>query len=170
MSQIDLKYCTLRISDGTSPDPKWIEMKIGDGTLSWDEKRNMEYKLDRGVLDTVREGDEVPMDVKFDLMYEFVRSSTTNVPTPEEALKKVGQAAGWASTSSDACEPYAVDIVVIYAPPCGGEKKEVVILPDFRWEDLNHDLKAGTISCSGKCNAKQAVVQRVAGTSSVVYP
>lgn len=169
MAKIDLKYCTLRIVDGTPSTPNFVEMKIGDGTLSFDEKRTMEYNLDRGKLSNVREGDEQPMDVKFDLMYEFLKATSATVPTPEQALKKTGPASTWTSTSSDACEPYAVDIYVIYAPPCGGEKMELAILPDFRWESLNHDLKAGTISCSGKCNAKVAILQRVAGSTSIVH-
>lgn len=166
MAKIDLKYCSIRIQDGTAP-ANFIEVKVGDGTLTWSEKRNMEYQLDRGNLDTVREGDQVPMDISLDLMYEFIKSDSTGVPTPEEALKKIGEAAAWTSTSSDACEPYAVDLILIYTPPCGGEKIEAVILPDYRWESLDHDPKAGTIVTSGKCNATQALIQRLSATSSL---
>lgn len=168
MAKIDLKYCTLRMQDGDTPE-NWVEMKIGEGTLTYTEKRNMEYTKDRGILDTVREGDEEPMDVRFDLLWEFLKSSSGVVPTPEEALKFTGPAASWVSTSDDLCEPKALDIIVIYEPPCGGEKMELVILPDFRYEQLDHDLKAGTIAVTGKCNAKEASVQRITSTSSAVY-
>jgi hypothetical protein len=44
-------------------------------------------------------------------------------------------------------------------PQCTGDQEEIV-LEDFRWESLDHDLKAGTISCTGKCNKKTATTLR----------
>jgi len=160
MAKIDLKECLVKIKDGTPSTPNSLTIKVGDGTLTYSEKRNMEYSLDRGTLDLVREGDEVPMDVAFDLVWEFLKSSTSATPTPEEALKKTGAASDWESSSDDDCEPYAVDIVVEHDPLCSNEDLEIVTLPDFRWESLDHDLKAGTISCKGKCNAKVASIAR----------
>lgn len=136
-----------------------ITVKVGEGTLTYSEKRNMQYTLDRGVLDEVREGDQVPMDVKFDFVWDYIKGPATGNPTPSDALKKIGLASTWLSSDTDACKPYAVDIVVLYVPACTGDQEEIT-LPDFRYEDLSMDLKAGTISCSGKCNAKQAVVLR----------
>lgn len=138
---------------------KKITVKVGEGTLTYSEKRNMQYTLDRGTLDEVREGDQVPMDVKFDLVWEYIKGATGGTPTVEDALKKIGEAATWLSSDTDACKPYAVDLVVTYVPACTGDQEEIT-LPDFRWEDLSHDLKAGTISCTGKCNATKAVVLR----------
>lgn len=136
-----------------------ITVKVGEGTLTYSEKRNMEYTLDRGALDEVREGDEVPMDVKFDLVWEYIKGDGAGAPSVEDALKKIGDASTWRSSDTDACKPYAVDVVVEYEPDCAGDPEEIV-LPDFRWEALDHDLKAGTISCSGKCNATTADVTR----------
>ena len=138
----------------------WIEVKIGEGTLTYSEKRNMQYTLNRGVLDEVREGDEVPMDVKFDFVWEYIKGpAVAGAPTVGDALKKLGLASTWASSDSDSCRPYAVDLVVLYVPACTGDQEETT-LPDFRYEDLSFDLKAGTVSCSGKCNSKQAVSVR----------
>lgn len=140
--------------------PHELEVKLGEGNLTYSEKRNMEYVLDRGELDTVKEGDDVPVDVKMDFTWEFLRASAGDPPTFEDALKRRGEAAHWASSSSDPCEPYAVDIIVLYVPPCGGEDDETITLVDFRWEALDHDLKQAQVSVTGKSNVKEAQVVR----------
>lgn len=139
-----------------------LEIKVGEGNLTYDEKRNMEYKKDRGALDTVREGDEEPIDVRLDIQWEWLSSAGSDiVPTPEEVLKKEGLASTWESSSSDPCEPYAVDLVIVYDPDCSGIDGEMITLEDYRWESLNHDLKAGTLATSGKCNRTKATKERV---------
>lgn len=164
MAQIDLKHATLYLRDGTSPK-KTLEVKIGTGTFTYDEKKTMEYQKDRGNLDTVREGDQVEMDVKFDFQWEFLRSDGGTTPTIEEFLKQIGLASAYVSSDSDVCQPYAVDVVLLYVPPCGATKNEKIVCPLFRWEDLNHDAKAGQVSVSGKCNVTQATVTRQVGAT-----
>jgi len=143
---------------------KEIEVKIGEGNLTYSENRNIEYILDRGNLDDVREGDQVPLDVSFDFQWEYiVGSSGSAIPTVEEALKGTGEAAAWVSTDSDACRPFAVDLEITYAPvpsTCGDQ--EVITFSDFRYETLDHDLREGTISCAGKCNVTTATAVRTA--------
>lgn len=143
------------------PAPQSITVRVGSGTFSWSEKRNMEYITDRGNLYGVREGAQVPMDVKFDFMWENIRG-TSSVVSVEDALKKIGAAAAWVSSDTDACNPYAVNIVVDYVPNCANQiVRELITLEDFRWEDLSHDPKAGTVSVSGKCNTTQATILRM---------
>jgi len=138
-----------------------LELKIGEGNLTYDEKRTMEYKRDRGRLDTVREGDEEPIDVRLDVQWEWLSHAAGDpYPTPEEFLKKEGLASSYTSSSDDPCEPYAINIIVIYDPDCSGVDAEVITLSDYRWESLNHDLKAGTLSTSGKCNVTRATKER----------
>ena len=161
MARIDLKDTTILIKDGGSNS---VEIKVGDGTLTYTESRNMEYLLDRGIIDTVREGDQIPMDVSFDLVWEFLKASTTTTPTPEEALKQEGGASDWVSSSSDTCEPYAVDLQITHDPACATEDLEQITLPDFRWESIDHDVKAATLSASGKSNARRATIVRLAQT------
>jgi hypothetical protein len=164
-ASIDLKNTTMYIKDGTSPTPLQIEIKIGEGDLTWTETVNREYMLDRGNLDDVRNGDQVPMDVRFDLKYEYIQapSGSSAVPTVSEALKRIGAAAAWVSTDSDACRPFAVDIVVLHQPtPSNCGDQEEVTLPDFRYESLEHSIRNATISCTGKCNAVQPSVVRQA--------
>lgn len=141
--------------------PHQLTVTIGEGNLQYTEKRNMEYIKDRGVLDTVREGDQEPVEVRLDSTWEFLRSDTGEEITVEEALKKVGAASGWTSSSSDACEPYAVDLVLHYDPDCGSTKDEVITLTDFRYESIEHNTKDGQLSISGKCNTTNATVERV---------
>jgi hypothetical protein len=160
-AQIDLKNATIKIKDGSTPANE-LTVKIGEGNLTYTEARNMEYTLDRGVLDEVREGDQIPVDVSFDFVWEYLKGQTgSGTPTVEDALKNRGEASDWVSTDSDQCRPYAVDIEVTYAPTpvvCGD--MEIILLSDFRYESLDHDLRAGTVAASGRCNITDATVTR----------
>ena len=65
-AQIDLKKATVWLKDGATPQ-NTLEIKVGEGNLTYSEKVNREYTLNRGILDKVRDGDQTPMDVSFDL-------------------------------------------------------------------------------------------------------
>jgi len=150
-AQIDLKQATLTIKDGGA---NTLLVKIGEGNLTFTERKNIEYVLDRGNLDEVREGDQAPVEVSFDFVWEYLMSeeSTGAPPTIEEALTQTGHAAAWASSDTDACRPYAVDLVIVYDPTCATGDVETITLADFRFEQLDHDLRAGTVAVSGRCN------------------
>jgi hypothetical protein len=161
-AQIDLKNCIFRIKDGTVP-ANTLDVTIGEGNMTWSEKKNRKYTLNRGILDEVRNDDESPMDVKFEFTWEYIRGTPTSdgLPSVQDALKQLGGAAAWVSSDSDACRPYAVDLEIIYQPtPVSCGDQESILFPDFRYETLDHDLKAGSVSCSGKCNAKEPTVTR----------
>lgn len=163
---IDLKNTTMRIQAGGSGE--WVELKIGEGNMSWDEQKTREYILNRGNLDEVRDGDDVPMEVSFDIQWEYLSGGTaTNaVATPVDALKRRGPAAAWTSADTeDTCRPYAVDIILYNVPtPSSCGDKETITLPDFRYERLSYDLRNGTIAASGKCNVEEATIVREAQT------
>lgn len=142
--------------------PHILYIRIGQGTLTYNETRKMEYVLDRGRLYTVRQGDEEPIDVRLDFIWEHLKSNTGQPPTVEEVIKNTGPASTWISSSPDPCEPYCIDMVIEFSPPCPGELKEIITLSMFRWESLNHDAKAGTIAVTGKCNITQALLARAA--------
>lgn len=154
--------------DGTVADDavitvtgRTLEINVGDGNVTFSEKKEYNYDLNRGNLDTVREGNQIPMDVSMNFVYDFLKSASGDtVPTPEEALKQTGLASTWVSSSSDACEPYAVDIEIEHTPTCTGTDKERVVLPDFRQESLDHDPREATVSATGRCNAIQATLTR----------
>ena len=160
MPAIDLKNCEIAFLDGTSPTPQELVVKVAEGMIRWSEKRNRNYLLDRGELDEVQEGDHVPMDVSLDLRYAYIVGDADI--TPVDFLKRVGNAADYPSTDDDTCSEPATTIRIIHTPVCSDDKLEQVLLPDFRHESLDFDPKAATISCSGRCNAREAITTRIA--------
>ena len=140
--------------------PQQIDVKVGNGNLTYTETKNYNYELDRGNLDTVREGDEAPLEVSLEFVYEFVRTGTSEAITPVDAIKGIGGASEWVSSSADLCEPYCVDLVVFHDPPCGTAENETTTFPEFRRDSLEFDLSAATISCKGKCNVSEADIER----------
>ena len=140
--------------------PQQIDIKIGEGNLTYTEAKEYEYLLDRGVLDTVKEGDEQPLEVSLEFVYEHVTTGTAEEITPVDALKAKGGAAEWVSSSSDLCEPYAVDIEIEHSAACGTAQEETTLLPDFRYESLEFNFQDATISVSGRCNITEATLTR----------
>jgi len=144
--------------------PQRIEIKIGDGNVVWTINREFEYLLDRGNLDTVREGDQQPLDVTIDSVYEHIITGTGEDITPYDALNGTGGADEWVSSSDDPCEPYSVDVEIEHDPPCSGsdarDTAEVTLLPDFRYDTFEADLDAATFSITGRCNITKPTVTR----------
>jgi hypothetical protein len=167
-AQIDMKNMHFFIQDGSSP-PNQLEIKFNNGTMKWDEMHNREYILNRGLLSDVRDGDQSPMEVSWDGQFEYIKSHITSTDgetiTVPEALKRNGAAAAWKSSDSDQCNPYSVDLLVTNSPICLNNLNEQMLFPDFRYEKLSFDPKAGTISVSGKCNAIEVNASRVAQTT-----
>lgn len=160
MVQIDLKNALLEILDGTTPTPLKIAVKLGEGTFSYTTHKDRQYYRNRGLLDTVRNGDEQPVDVSFDSTWEFITGDGT--ATIEDALENVGDADEWVTTDTDdPCAPFAVDVRLTYTPPCSSVKAEILTFADFRHETLTHDAKAGTIQVAGKANITVPDVSRV---------
>ena len=169
MAQIDIKNATIFLRDGgAGTNQQELEITIGEGNLTYTERRNIDYTLDRGVLDEVREGDEVPVEVSLDATWTYITANnvTGDAPTIEDALKKRGPAATWISSDSDTCRPFALDIVIEYQPDCSdssaNKPREVITLPDFRYEQIDHDLRAGTFAITGQCNTTEATAVREA--------
>lgn len=137
-----------------------VEIKLGDGNVTWTVNREFEYLLDRGNLDVVREGDQQPLDVTIDSVYETIITGTGETITPYDALNGTGGAAEWVSSSSDACEPYAVDIEIEHNPPCGSQETETTLLADFRYDTFEADPDAATLTATGRCNIVKPTVTR----------
>jgi hypothetical protein len=147
--------------------PQVLAVKIGEGNLTYTEHKDYKYFLDRGDLDTVREGDEKPVDIKTDFVYEFISTGTSTDLSPVDALKGIGGADEWVSSSADQCEPYSVDLRIVHVPPCGTEQDEITLFPTFRYETLEFNIKDATISCTGKCNVVQATLSRVNAADTI---
>ena len=137
-----------------------IEIKIGEGNMTWSETKEYEYLRDRGDLDTVKEGDEQPVELSLEFVYEYIKTQSGKDITPVDALKRIGPAAEWVSTSSDLCEPYCIDILAKHCVPCGTDEDEDVLFVDFRYESLDFDIGEATIAVGGKCNVSSPTVLR----------
>lgn len=74
--------------------PRALTVKIGDGNLTWDEKKNRIYFKDRGILDAVRDGDEEPLELSWEFAYEFLEAVVSL-----QAVTKSGNAAPWVSAA-----------------------------------------------------------------------
>ena len=140
--------------------PQQLDIKIGDGDLKYTENDDFKYDLDRGNLDTVRRGDEKPMDVSLSFVYEHITTGTDELIAPMDALKRRGGAEEWVSSATDACEPYAVDLKVIHTPPCGTAQTEITLFPDFRSDKREPSFKDSLIQITGRCNATEPTVTR----------
>ena len=140
--------------------PQQIEVKVGEGNVTWSESKEYEYLLDRGDLDTVKEGDEQPLEVSMEFVYEHITTGTSEDITPVDAVKRIGEATEWVSSSSDLCEPYAVDIIIRHCVPCGTDEDELITFSDYRYESLEFDLGEATIATSGRCNVSEATAAR----------
>jgi len=140
--------------------PQRLTVKIGDGDLTWTEARDFIYDLDRDLLDTVRQGEEQPLEIDLNFVYDFVTTESGQTITPVDALKRIGEATEWVSSSSDLCEPYAVDIFVVNCQPCGTDEDEELLFSDFRYESLEYSIRDATIGVSGRCNVTDAQATR----------
>ena len=160
---IDLKDVTIVLLDGTTPTPNTISVKLGEGNLTYTENRNIEYRLDRGKLDEVRVGDEAPMDVSLDAVWEFLKASSGQPASIEDFMKFRGAAATNKSTDTDPCGPKSIDIRIQNKPGCGtGTEKEWITIPDFNYDTIAHDLREGTLTFAGRANATDASIVRLA--------
>ena len=142
-----------------------IEVTIGEGNLSYKETYNREYLLNRGVINTVKNADDTPLEVSFDIEWDYISSAcpllNATIPTIPEALKGVGAAADWVNSSADTCEPHAVNIEFWNVPSCTGSNfNEKHIFADFRVEGLDYNAGDSQISCTGKCNILAPVIRR----------
>lgn len=141
-------FYTVSIKKGTLT-VAGVTVTLGEGNLTFSEKKQYDYLLDRGHLDDVRDGDDIPMDVSFDFRWTEI--------TGGDVVSAIKGAGSEVSSDADTCRPYACDLVFDYAPDCGSEAAGTITLPDFRQESLDFDVRGGKISCSGKCNATEAV-------------
>ena len=140
--------------------PQRLQIAIGDGDLNWTEAREMIYDLDRDILDTVRQGQDQPLEIDLAFTFEYVTTESGQAITPVDAVKRIGEASEWVSSSSDLCEPYAVDFYVIHCVPCGSDEDQDLLFQDFRYESLEYSIRDASIAVSGRCNVTDVVTTR----------
>lgn len=159
MGSFNLKNAVLKIKDGGS---NTLTVVMGDGNLTYSEKKPRVYLKDRGILSDVENADDEPMEVSFEGRWQFLLSKSGESLSIEDVLKARGEADTWVSSDADVCNPYSVDLELTHTPVCGATSPEVITFPDFRYESLDHDAKGKTISVKGMCNATEPIVTRTA--------
>ena len=148
----DFKRATVILQDATSVTPLTLTVRFGEGNLSYTEQRPVDVIRNRGKLDTLRDGDEEPVQVNLTAALEAITSSSGDAVTLREALDQTGGASAWVSTAPD-CEPYAVNIIAtLDYSGCGTMEDEIFTLPDFTWTNRDVSLSDGTITLQGICN------------------
>ncbi len=161
MAAKDLKNATITIQDGTPTTPNSIVVTVGEGNVTWSVKNPLEYRKNRGKLGSVRAADEEPVEVTIEAEFDNIISSGSEDVTVTEALTKAGAASTWLTTSTDACEPYAVDIIIEFVPDCDdGTEAERITFTDFRPDNRDYDVGSGQISIPGKCNVTDITAVR----------
>ena len=158
MARIQLRNCAFSIVGG-SPGQS-ITFKIGEGNLTYTVHKDTKFVLDRGDLDFVCEGDQVPMDVAVEASYDHFRTGSGEAITPEDALLRVGSAASWTSTGATGTTMYAVNLVVVYTPPCSGVQLETITFPYFFFDSMEFNIKEATLALKVRCNATYPTVTR----------
>jgi hypothetical protein len=93
-------------------------------------------------------------------IFDYVTTESGQAITPVDALKQIGEATEWVSSSSDLCEPYAVDIYALHCVPCGTEQDQDFTFSDFRWESLDYSVQDASIAVSGRCNISSVATTR----------
>lgn len=162
MARIDLKKTTVTFFDGTPSTPNQLSVRIGTGNITYTTRKAFVYVTDRGLLDTVRKGDEIPVDVKFEATLETyqVRSADSPKVSVTDFLKKTGNASGFLTAGADPCEPYAVTIEIKQVQNCGANTTETILISEFRYEKGAYNVKTGQISFSGKAKITTPTITR----------
>lgn len=141
--------------------PQQIEIRVGDGDLSWTEAREVLYDLDRDILDDVRLGPEQPLELNAAFVFEWAATGTGEPISPIDAIKRINDADEWVSSDSDQCRPYAIDVIVDHVVPCGTNQDQRFSFEDFRWDSLEYSIQDAAITLTGRCNRTDALVARL---------
>ena len=148
--------------------PRFIEAKIGEGDIGHTKTKDPQVDTNRGVLDGARAGTEQPMTVDFQFVYDWLRSSTTDTPTVDEALEREGEAADWTNAAADPCEPYQVTLKLVDAPDCGSEQAEVILYKYFLPQTINPSVADAAVSVTGICVATKPTIYRVTNDADAI--
>lgn len=141
--------------------PIQLVVDVGEANFEADINFDPIFDTNRNILDGVRLGKDVPMDVRTGTTFNWMKSSSGKPLTPYEILTREGNASGWHSTAADPCEPYCVDIILLDEPVCGSEQKEQIRFPRFYPTKITPNINDGQIALVGKCNAVKPVITRI---------
>lgn len=158
MGQRNIRDATITIKGAGGKGGTGITMQVGEGNVTWSEKRNLEYIRDRGVILNTREGDDDPVDVSIDAIWDWLIDTTSDDSFREAFTGKTntnGISSKWTTADDgDECAPYAVNVyVAMDACPAVATPQETIKLEFYRYESFDYDLRAGTLATSGKADS-----------------
>lgn len=105
----------IAIEDGTTPTANTVTLTLEMGDLTFTERKEYVQVDDRGALDHVRNGNQVPVPLSFSVKVDRVSEASSPV-TLRDALAGLRSASSWVSVAS-AWEPYAVKVVFTVSDP-----------------------------------------------------
>lgn len=127
----------LKIKDGTTPTPKEITVKLEEGDFNTTLIKPHTVHKDRGGFHHRRKSKvgDLPT-VSFGITYSSFYASTTDVPSPYEALTGKGQCAtGWTSKRDGQDDVYCVDLELTINDPLTSAT-EVLTFPSFALTEI----------------------------------
>lgn len=148
--------------------PRKIAVKVGEGDIGHSKTKAPIIDTNRGVLDGARKGIEQALSVNFTFVYDWLASSTTDVPTVDEVLEQEGEAADWTNAAADPCEPYQVTLKLIDAPDCGSELAEIIFYKYFLPTDVSASVESASVDVTGTCVAAKPEKIRVTNDTDTI--
>jgi hypothetical protein len=124
------------IQDG-SPSPKQLEIPIAEGDLAFTQKSPSFVVLNRGRIDSRKQGDETPLDVSFTGKFEqwsgnYGSTGLSPVDVMDGTQKAID--AGWIST--DPCGPWAIDVLFQMQNPCNKAEFEQLTFRKVHFDEI----------------------------------
>jgi|GEM_PF-3481697 len=122
----NLRDGTIKIADsGGTGGSDVITVAVEEGDLQWTESSPVDMISDRGTLDHARQGNDVPVEGSFSILYQDHLDPNSATITPYEAVTQQGAAAGWSSDASNGGDAYAVILEFTMSDPSGGSDEVV---------------------------------------------
>ena len=132
----NLRDGTIQIADdGGVAGADKITVTIEEGNLTWTEANPVDMISDRGTLDHARQGNDVPVEGSFSVMYTDHLDPNSATITIYEALTQQGAAAGWGSDASNGGDAYACILVFTMTDPAGAAS-EIVTFTEVYPENI----------------------------------
>lgn len=144
------------LKDGSST-PKILEIPISEGDFAFSLNSPSFIVMNRGKIDSRKQGDEMPSDISFNVKFEqwsYGNGSATGISVAD-AFQGIGGASDWVST--DTCGPFSISIVFEMVNPCATGEKEVLTFGKFHADTLafKEGNEYNTLSISGKALQQQ---------------
>ncbi len=129
------------VTDG-SPTPKTMMIKLSEGDFAFSKKNNSFTVMNRGKIDSRKQGDETTLDVNFTMKFEqWAFDMGVTGLSPMDILDGTDRAiaAGWVST--DECGPWAITVELRIKNPCAPANYEKLAFNKVHFDSL--DFKEG---------------------------